>query len=250
MIIAPSGGLVHPSGRAYVLVAGGLETIVALSAGERDSLWDLARSFDAMPRLAAEARPTAGPPTAGLKPGEAFERAVTWAEILGEAGWTHVYDRGETAHWRRPDKPIGVSATTNHGGSGLLYVFTSSTPFDSEKSYTKFGAFAVLQHGGDHAAAAAALRTRGYGDAPSASNRGETARTGPGKIESDTNPEWQPPRLSEVPHAPPFPVRRPAPAGRVVRPVDRRIGGVPPGLRRSGLADRRRRGQSGDRPRS
>ena len=40
----------------------------------------------------------------------------------------------------------GVSATTNLGGHDRLYVFTSSTPFEPETSYSKFAAFAVLNH--------------------------------------------------------------------------------------------------------
>src|SRR5262249_15028737 len=65
---------------------------------------------------------------------------------------------------RRPDKPNGISATTNHAGSDCLYVFSSSTQFTPDTSYTKFGAYAVLQHAGNHARAARALATAGYGE--------------------------------------------------------------------------------------
>ena len=82
---------------------------------------------------------------------------------LTSHGWTNVYTRDGTTYWRRPGKDIGISATTNFGGADLLYVFSSSTQFEAEKSYTRFGAYAVLNHGGDFHAAARALAQQGYG---------------------------------------------------------------------------------------
>ncbi len=55
-----------------------------------------------------------------------------------------------------------MSATTNHDGHDLLYVFSTSTAFESEKGYTKFSAYALLNHQGDFSAAARALVERGY----------------------------------------------------------------------------------------
>ena len=70
--------------------------------------------------------------------------------------------RGVLDYWRRPEKAFGISASTNRE-TGLLWMFTSSTTFAPDVSYTKFGAYAVLEHGGDYAAAAQALARRGYG---------------------------------------------------------------------------------------
>jgi AAA domain len=80
--------------------------------------------------------------------------AVSRPEILEPAEWRHVYNRGDVGYWCRPGKTHGISATTNLGGHDRLYVFTSSTPFESEKSYSKFAAYAVLHHGGDFTLAA------------------------------------------------------------------------------------------------
>jgi len=43
-----------------------------------------------------------------------------------------------------------------------LWVFSSSTPFEPERSYGKFGAYTVLEHGGDYTSAAKALVEAGY----------------------------------------------------------------------------------------
>ncbi|WP_227469342.1 hypothetical protein, partial [Actinomyces sp. HMSC065F12] len=44
-----------------------------------------------------------------------------------------------------------------------LYVFTTSTSFQPETPYTKFAAYALLNHGGDYQAAARQLAHDGYG---------------------------------------------------------------------------------------
>jgi putative DNA primase/helicase len=64
--------------------------------------------------------------------------------------------------WRRPGKDHGISATTGYQGD-WLYVFTSSTVLEPERTYTRFGYRAAWSHGGDHHAAADALQRAGYG---------------------------------------------------------------------------------------
>jgi len=110
---------------------------------------------------AREPRPTVGQ---DARPGDAFAAQVTWERILAPHGWKRVYQRGDEGHWRRPGKREGTSATTNYAGSDVLYVFSSNAPpFAPGASYTKFGAYAVLEYDGDHAAAARALSERGLG---------------------------------------------------------------------------------------
>ena len=50
-----------------------------------------------------------------------------------------------------------------------VYPFTSSTEFEPETSYSKFGAYALLEHRGDFGKAALALSKRGYGQSADAS---------------------------------------------------------------------------------
>ncbi len=166
-IVAPSNGRVHPTGGRYELLKGGPSTIATIGVEERDSLWSLARTFDRMPPAAEEApRPASRRPEPGdseARPGDDFNSRATWDEVLGTRGWTRLYTRGDTAYWRRPGKAEGWSATTNRNGSGLLWVFSTSTEFVAERSYDRFGAFAVLEAGGDLAVAARTLAKQGYG---------------------------------------------------------------------------------------
>lgn len=166
-VLAPSGGTTHETGRPWQIVAGRPGTVPVLTADEVDTLHRLAATFDEMPDLPAPAdpRPAVQRQPGELTPGDDYNQRTDWADILVPAGWTLVGTRGGIRYWRRPGKRIGVSATTGYGDQGhdLLYVFTTSTEFEAPRSYSKLGAYAVLHHGGDFAAAARALRRKGYG---------------------------------------------------------------------------------------
>lgn len=186
VVVAPSHGTVHPTGRPYERLAGGPETIPTLTAEEHQVLHTLCRMLDQIPAdepmVAAPQHPSvatatdlataflfsgSGPsnPT-GLTPGDDFEQRTSWAEILTPHGWKHMFTSGQTSYWQRPGKDgREPSATTGRDPArDRLYVFTTSTEFVAEKPYTKFGAHALLNHGGDHSAAARELRRLGYGE--------------------------------------------------------------------------------------
>lgn len=167
-IVAPSHGRVHPSGKPYVRVAGGPATIPTLCAEYYEALHSLMRAVDEMPvkdTPASEPKDLRGPiPGGGLRPGDDFENRTPWAEILDPHGWQFVFQGGETSYWRRPGKNIGISATTGHARDrDRLYVFSTSTEFTAETPYTKFAAYALLNHGSDFRAATRALVAQGYG---------------------------------------------------------------------------------------
>ena len=120
------------------------------------------RCLDEMPQRVpppARSARAASPATGEPLPGEVFEERTDWIDILEPAGWTLVYTIGHTRYWRRPGKRRGISATTGWAEDrDRLYVFSTSTVFEAEVPVTKFHAYAVLHHDGDHTRAAAALR--------------------------------------------------------------------------------------------
>ncbi len=165
VIIAPSNGKVHPTGAPYKLLKGGVETIPTITPEQRESLWELAYSFDQMPKQEI-IPPSTTTKTNGGRPGDDFNARATWQDILTPHGWTLVFMRGHVGHWRRPGKPDGISATTDYEDSNLFFVFSSSTEFDSPQAYSKFSTYAVLNHNGNHSDAAKALSIQGYGGSP------------------------------------------------------------------------------------
>lgn len=172
VVLAPSAGAVHPTGRPWVRLGGGPATIPTLTREDRDQLHAIVHAaLDTMPDETPAS--TGGPVDAkwstnfhaadgDITPGDDYEARTDWTDIL--TGWTHVFTRGATKYWRRPGKNDGISATTGHAGDrDRLYVFTSSTEFEPEVPYTKFGAYALIHHHSDHAAAAKALADADYG---------------------------------------------------------------------------------------
>jgi hypothetical protein len=187
IVLAPSNGKVHDTGKPYVLRLGGFGSIVRLVPEHRLELLSLARSFDEMPSKEKPTNVRAGSAIvsdkAGLRAGDDFRTRATWSEVLEPAGWVQVFTRGDVTHWRRPGKSRGTSATTNIHGSDLLYVFSGSTPFEAERGYNKFAAYTILNHDGDFSAATSELITRGFGapTAPVADTPTADVETAPAK---------------------------------------------------------------------
>lgn len=100
-----------------------------------------------------------------LRPGDAYNAAVQWVDVL--PGWTWVYKRGDKWHLRRPGKEgRGISATISLT-TDRFYPFTdAAAPFEPLKHYSKFEAFALLEHGGNFSAAASFLAKQGLGSRP------------------------------------------------------------------------------------
>jgi hypothetical protein len=157
-IVAPSNGRTHPSGKAYVRRSGDFDAIASYTADEREALLTAARSLDERPRQPHQPRSAAA--GNGNRPGDAFNRSATWADVLEPHGWRVCGHDGDVTQWTRPGKDFGVSATTNFEGTDLLWVFSSSTKFESNRSYDRFAAYTVLNHDSNFRAAARALRRK------------------------------------------------------------------------------------------
>jgi hypothetical protein len=192
VVTAPSGGRSHPSGKAWAMICGGIDTIATITSDERDALFAVASLLDEMPAPPAPPRPPR-PRQAGdslgdeLRPGDDFAAKVDWADILDPHGITIVARYGNGYTLRRAGKSFGISGTIGTRGDGdNLYMFSTSTLFEAETPYTKFGAYALLEHGGDHAAAARALRAEGYG---SPRKQADSQRPAPSAPDYPTDPD-------------------------------------------------------------
>jgi hypothetical protein len=217
-ILAPSNGSVHPSGKPYVLRTGSFSMIPTITPEEQHDLFALARSFDEMPAADPCPRASASSET-GARPGDDFCRRATWPEVLEPHGWREVFTREGVGYWRRPGKAEGVSATVNFGGSDLLIVFSTSTPFDPGAGYNKFRAWAILEHGCDFSAAARVLAEQGFGTPVEAPPRAEAEE--PAASPSVPDAEWPAP-LREVAYH--------GPIGRLVQAIAPHTEADPAGL--------------------
>jgi putative DNA primase/helicase len=159
---SPTG--VHETGNPYHLVRGDLRAIPVISSDDREALLEVARSFNEY--VPDQPTKTANRDARGHggAPGDDYNTRGDWRQLLTGQGWSRVWSKGDVEYWRRPGKSQGVSATWNYAGSGLFYVFTSNAlPFEPEQSYTPFGIYTTMLHGGDYKEAAKALSGEGYG---------------------------------------------------------------------------------------
>jgi len=167
-VVAPPS--IHPdTGSAYQWRSGSITKVTDLPALPQP--WLDALSVAAVP-VKQPTRPVAAPRTgihAGGRPGDDLNERADWlADILGPHGWELHHEAGGTLYVTRPGKSRrdGHSATIGHSKDGVerLYVFSADAgPFEMETPYTKFGAYALLNHGGDYQAAARELSRTGYG---------------------------------------------------------------------------------------
>jgi hypothetical protein len=96
---------------------------------------------------------------------DAFSARAAWADILEPHGWRclDADPDADGARWLHPTHTSACSATIRHG---CLFVYSTNTPFETTGSgnpcgYTRFRAYAVLEHYGDLSAAARALSGHG-----------------------------------------------------------------------------------------
>jgi P4 family phage/plasmid primase-like protien len=166
-VVAPSNGRTHPTGLPWVQLRGGPGSVATITMAEHEQLWEVARSFDAMP-VRAPSSPVAASGGQPVQPGGNAAYA-SWESILAPHGWVYAGDdaKGDQL-WSRPGKDGGTSATTHPNGG--LWVFSSSTEFETGTAYSKAAVSAVLNDGLDASAALAI-----YGGPVSARNAAEDA---------------------------------------------------------------------------
>ena len=171
IIIDPSRGPVHPSGKPYVRLRGSVFTIRTISATEREQLYASVRTLDEVPRQVPSCVLSPRSPSvsvSGERPGDLFnaDLGVTWEALL--VGWDLSKPRLNAAghlerYVRHPGKAgPNHSATINADGTNRLFGFSPSIGLPVSRYLSKFEFFAYWHWGGDFKAAAKALVEQGY----------------------------------------------------------------------------------------
>ncbi|MFJ8154843.1 DUF927 domain-containing protein [Streptomyces sp. NPDC094468] len=164
-LVEPSGGTVHASGRPYVRLAGGPASIPTLDAETMTAIRDVCRMLDKLPRpepAKTAPRPAAPRPDGSLRPGDDYEARASWEDIL-RGTFRPLNTRGSETFWGWADGVGGVKASTGKDEHDRLFVWATGSDFTPEVPYSKFGAYALLNHGGNHRDAARELARKGYG---------------------------------------------------------------------------------------
>lgn len=166
VVVAPSHGNVHPTGNPWTIIHGGPATIANITWEEREAFHSLFRALGTTTNTDPQPTPNITDKRGNeLRPGDHYNQTANWTDILTPHGWTIAYTANNVTYWVRPGKQPrdGISATTGRNDSDNLYVFSTSTVFTAEKAYSKFAAYALLEHNNNYTEAARALAKAGYG---------------------------------------------------------------------------------------
>ena len=147
----------------YEPVQGDLADLPVLSPAERETLLEAAWSLNEYWPDVVNGTASKSNGNGNSRPGDDFNARGDVRVILQRHGWTLARSAGSDGneHWRRPGKTSGTSATLK---DGVFYCFTTNgAPFEPNQAYSPFAVYALLEHGGDYAAAASALRAQGFG---------------------------------------------------------------------------------------
>jgi len=143
----------------YTLHQGQFTDLPVLTDAQRELLLETAWSLNEQPPE-PEIPPASPSAAVDGRPGDDFNQRGDLRDVLRRHGWS-MAKSGDNEYWRRPGKTNGWSATLKNG---VFYVFSSSAaPFEPNRPYSPFAVYALLEHNGDYAAAASALRTEGFG---------------------------------------------------------------------------------------
>jgi hypothetical protein len=174
VVVAPSGGMTHPTGRPYRRLCGDPSTIATVTSSELEQLLELFRHLDETPVLQASAVTTVRRPETPIE--RDFNDRKPWKEILEPPGWRFCRKKNlrngtPVDYWTRPGKSGGTSASTC-GRTMCVFSTEAGLPtFElpavsggrGKGSLSKFDAFTFLHHGGDREAALRAAFDDGFG---------------------------------------------------------------------------------------
>ncbi|MFN8220330.1 MAG: AAA family ATPase [Fimbriimonadales bacterium] len=156
------GYFVAPPSKGYAFESGSLEGVAEISIEEREALHAVCRSLNR--RWSDPIGTMRNPSSSESRPGNDYNRrGPSCLELLEVHGWKRTGVSGEWENLCRPGKDGGTSGGVSREG-GTFYVFsTNAEPFEAGRPYSRFAVYALLEHGGDFAAAAKTLAVQGYG---------------------------------------------------------------------------------------
>lgn len=159
-----SGYIVSAPTEGYKIIQNKLANIPTITPEERDTIFSCCRMFDeTLPPVFME-NPNIPWGSEGITPWNDYNDRGDWQNVLQSAGWTIWTPKGSRIPICRPGRktPSGNFNTQYN----LMRVFSSSTIFDTDKSYNPFSIYAMIVCGGDHKMAARELKEAGYGRTP------------------------------------------------------------------------------------
>ena len=159
VLAPPSPGYIHTAGP---------EVPGEITPETRQAIWAIAQSFNEVQEPEAAPRYTA-PPGAAAEPGSSpfkdYNSRGDAVALLERNGWTVVSQQGDRINLKRPGDTQAKTSGNYHLGHRKLWIFSTSTEFNPEKSYSPADVYTLLECQGDTRLAYRRLLEQGYGTA-------------------------------------------------------------------------------------
>ena len=159
VLAPPSPGYIHTAGP---------EVPGEITPETRQAIWAIAQSFNEVQEPEAAPRYTA-PPGAAAEPGSSpfkdYNSRGDAVALLERNGWTVVSQQGDRINLKRPGDTQAKTSGNYHLGHRKLWIFSTSTEFNPEKSYSPADVYTLLECQGDTKLAYRRLLEQGYGTA-------------------------------------------------------------------------------------
>ena len=162
-----NGYVLAPPSPGYIHTAGP-EVPGEITPETRQAIWAIAQSFnevqepEATPRYTA---PTGAAAEPGSSPFKDYNSRGDAVALLGRNGWRVVSQQGDRINLKRPGDTQAKTSGNYHLGHRKLWVFSTSTEFNPEKSYSPADVYTLLECQGDTKLAYRRLLEQGYGTA-------------------------------------------------------------------------------------
>lgn len=132
----------------------------------RQIIWSVARSFNQVEEPKAPPRTTPAyqaPGAPGSNPFAEYNSRADAVQLLEQNGWKVVNQQGPRVNLKRPGQSDTKTSGNYHTEHRKLYVFSTSTEFTPEKTYSPADIFTLLECQGDKKLAYKRLLELGYG---------------------------------------------------------------------------------------
>jgi hypothetical protein len=162
-----NGYVLAPPSPGYIHTAGP-EVPGEITPETRQAIWAIAQSFnevqepEATPRYTA---PTGAAAELGSSPFKDYNSRGDAVALLGRNGWRVVSQQGDRINLKRPGDTQAKTSGNYHLGHRKLWVFSTSTEFNPEQSYSPADIYTLLECQGDTKLAYRRLLEQGYGTA-------------------------------------------------------------------------------------
>lgn len=158
------GFIVCEPSEGYKIIYGDLQNIQEISKEERDTIFNVAYSFNQVLKEPVHDRKIERKRYKGLSPSEDYNSRGDVIKLLTDHGWSRVGRKGSKVLMLRPGDTKADHSGNFDEDKNWFSVFSTSTEFEAQTPYQPYAVFAVLECGGKYDEVPSKLRALGFGD--------------------------------------------------------------------------------------